>query len=177
MSLPLRDYFQLLERYLRPQGRLVGLLAFCIFAGIGFQLWLPQIVRSFLDIAQQGAATSVLMQTGVLYLVVTLVNQAVRLGAAYQDLCVSARRQISWFMGLPVFVAAVSSFFFQPRSSLFKSKAASKNASTSATGAAPTRPATRCSTSTCTSTAGSTRPTRPTSRGPPSSPGPGTRRC
>ena len=35
----------------------------------------------------------------------------VRLGAAYQDLCVSARRQISWFMGLPVFVAAVSSFF------------------------------------------------------------------
>lgn len=35
----------------------------------------------------------------------------VRLGAAYQELCVSARRQISWFMGLPVFVAAVSSFF------------------------------------------------------------------
>lgn len=83
MSLPLRDYFQLLERYLRPQGRLVGLLAFCIFAGIGFQLWLPQIVRSFLDIAQQGAATSVLLQTGLLYLLITLVNQAVRLGAAY----------------------------------------------------------------------------------------------
>ncbi|MFN8442397.1 MAG: ABC transporter ATP-binding protein [Caldilineaceae bacterium] len=83
MSLPLRDYFQLLERYLRPQGRLVGLLAFCIFAGIGFQLWLPQIVRSFIDIAQQGAATSVLLQTGVIYLVATLINQAVRLGAAY----------------------------------------------------------------------------------------------
>lgn len=35
----------------------------------------------------------------------------VRLGATYENLCVSARKQISWFMGLPVFVAAVSSLF------------------------------------------------------------------
>ena len=35
----------------------------------------------------------------------------VHLGAAYKDICASARKQINWFMGLPVFVAAVSSIF------------------------------------------------------------------
>lgn len=83
MSLPLRDYFRLLERYLRPQGRLVTVLAICIFAGIGFQLWLPQIVRSFIDVAQQGAETPLLLRMGITYLAVTLVNQALRLGSAY----------------------------------------------------------------------------------------------
>lgn len=34
-----------------------------------------------------------------------------RLGATYQTLCHSARKQISWFMGLPVFAAAISSLF------------------------------------------------------------------
>jgi ATP-binding cassette subfamily B protein len=83
MSLPLRDYYRLLERYLRPQSRMVGLLALCIFAGVGFQLLLPQIVRAFIDIAQKGASTAILLRTGLLYLVVTLINQAVRLAAAY----------------------------------------------------------------------------------------------
>ena len=35
----------------------------------------------------------------------------IRLGATYESLCQSARKQISWFMGLPVLVAAVSSLF------------------------------------------------------------------
>lgn len=35
----------------------------------------------------------------------------VRLGATYETLCQSARKQINWFMGLPIFVAAVSSLF------------------------------------------------------------------
>lgn len=35
----------------------------------------------------------------------------VRLGATYQTLCHSARKQISWFMGLPVLIAAMSSLF------------------------------------------------------------------
>lgn len=35
----------------------------------------------------------------------------IRLGATYETLCQSARRQINWFMGLPVLVAAVSSLF------------------------------------------------------------------
>ena len=35
----------------------------------------------------------------------------VRLGATYHALCGSARKQITWFMGLPVIVAAISSLF------------------------------------------------------------------
>lgn len=35
----------------------------------------------------------------------------IHLGATYEILCRSARRQITWFMGLPVLVAAVSSLF------------------------------------------------------------------
>lgn len=35
----------------------------------------------------------------------------VRLGATYETLCQSARKQITWFMGLPVLVAAISSLF------------------------------------------------------------------
>lgn len=35
----------------------------------------------------------------------------IRLGATYEALCRSARKQITWFMGLPVLVAAVSSLF------------------------------------------------------------------
>ncbi len=101
MSLPLSAYFRLLERYLRPQARRVGLLAFCIFAGIALQLVSPLIVRSFIDIAQQMAdpqsairnpQSSVsglqspippLLQAGTFYLAITLVAQVLRLGAAW----------------------------------------------------------------------------------------------
>lgn len=83
MRLPLNDYYQLLERYLRPQGRRVAMLAALIFGGIGLQLLSPQIVRTFIDIAQHGGATAALLRNATLYLTVTLVAQAVRLGAAY----------------------------------------------------------------------------------------------
>lgn len=74
------------------------------------------------------AASYVTIYLGIIFLVVAntiigvqfLMNQQKtgrryqtlsRLGATYQDLCGSARKQINWFMGLPVFVAAVSSLF------------------------------------------------------------------
>src|SRR5215207_3337345 len=83
MKLPLHEYYQLLKRYLRPQGRRVLLLATLIFGGIGLQLLSPQIVRAFIDIAQQGGNLAALTRNGVFYLAVTLVAQGVRLGAAY----------------------------------------------------------------------------------------------
>ncbi len=83
MKLPLRAYYHLLERYLRPQGRRVLLLALLIFGGIGLQLLAPQIVRAFIDIAEQGGALAALTYNALLYLSVTLLGQAMRLGAAY----------------------------------------------------------------------------------------------
>ncbi len=83
MRLPLRAYYLLLERYLRPQGWRVILLAALIFGGIALQLISPQLIRAFIDIAQQGGANEALVRNGMLYLAVTLVAQALRLGAAY----------------------------------------------------------------------------------------------
>ena len=74
------------------------------------------------------AASYVTIYLGIIFMVVAntiigvqfLMNQQktgrryqtlIRLGATYKDLCGSARKQINWFMGLPVFVAAVSSLF------------------------------------------------------------------
>lgn len=83
MNLPLKQYFDLLEKYLRPQWRRVTLLAVLLFGGIGLQLLTPQLVRNFIDTAQKGGAASELTRTGLFYLCVTLINQVMRTGSAY----------------------------------------------------------------------------------------------
>lgn len=83
MKLPVRQYFILLSRYLRPQQRQVALLAALLFGGIGLQLVNPQIVRAFIDEAQAGGATAALTRIGALFLIVTVVNQALRTASAY----------------------------------------------------------------------------------------------
>lgn len=83
MKLPVRQYFILLSRYLRPQQRQVALLAALLFGGIGLQLVNPQIVRAFIDEAQAGGATAALTRIGALFLIVTIVNQALRTASAY----------------------------------------------------------------------------------------------
>ncbi|MBV7327807.1 ABC transporter ATP-binding protein/permease [Chloroflexi bacterium TSY] len=83
MRIPLRAYGQLLVRYLKPQWRKVTLLFALLFASIGLMLVTPRIVRGFIDMAAEGAATTELMHTALLFLVVTLFQQLVRLGSAY----------------------------------------------------------------------------------------------
>ena len=89
MKLPLQDYVELLAKYLRPQRNRVILLAALIFGGIGLQLLSPQIVRGFIDTAQafganqQAEVTAALRRDGLLFLLVTLTAQVVRLSGAY----------------------------------------------------------------------------------------------
>ena len=83
MNLPVRQYYQLLSDYLRPQWKRVTILAILLFGTIGLQLLSPQIVRQFIDAASAGVANQTLVRMGLLYLLVTLVNQVVRTGAAY----------------------------------------------------------------------------------------------
>jgi len=83
MNIPLKQYFDLLLRYLQPQRYRVLLLAVLIFSGIAAQLIAPQIVRDFIDTAQRGGSAATLTRAGVLFLLVTLVAQALRLSAAY----------------------------------------------------------------------------------------------
>lgn len=89
------------ESYLQNMGRQL----FYMVAGSYITIYLAII---FLVVANTVMGVQFLMnqqKTGRRY------QTLVCLGATYQSLCASARRQINWFMGLPVFVASVSSFF------------------------------------------------------------------
>lgn len=74
---------QLLWRYLRPQGWKVGALALLLLSSIGLRLLDPQIVRRFIDDAIAGQSARDLLYLGILFLVVTITNQAITAGALY----------------------------------------------------------------------------------------------
>ena len=93
--------------------------------GIEYESFLQNIGRQLFYMV---AASYITIYLAIIFLVVAntimgvqfLMNQQktgrryqtlVHLGATYKDICLSARKQINWFMGLPVFVAAISSIF------------------------------------------------------------------
>ncbi len=53
MKIPLKPYWELLARYLKPQRLWLALLAALVFGKIGLRLANPQIMRSFIDTATQ----------------------------------------------------------------------------------------------------------------------------
>ncbi|MEJ2208876.1 MAG: ABC transporter ATP-binding protein [Anaerolineae bacterium] len=96
MNVPLRQYWNLLVRYLVPKGEysrplkgeysrpLAALgLALLLLASIGLQLANPQIMRAFLDGAQAGASPTTLLHLALAFLAVALVQQAAIVGATY----------------------------------------------------------------------------------------------
>lgn len=91
MNLPIKDYFQLIAGYLKPLWRRVVLLAVFLFGGIALQLWTPQILRAFIDTAQAGGASEVLVRIGLLYLTVTIALHTLQMGATY------ATENIKWY--------------------------------------------------------------------------------
>ena len=89
------------ESYLQNIGRQL----FCTIASSYITLYLAIV---FLVVANTIVGVQFLMsqqKTGRRY------QTLIRLGATYETLCQSAGKQITWFMGLPVLVAAVSSLF------------------------------------------------------------------
>jgi ABC-type multidrug transport system fused ATPase/permease subunit len=82
-SLPRFTYMSLLLRYLKPQRGLVLLLSLLIIGGIALQLANPQLVRRFLDGVESGQDLSVLLQTALLFIVIALLAQALKLAATY----------------------------------------------------------------------------------------------
>ena len=93
--------------------------------GIEYESYLQNIGRQLFYMV---AASYITIYLAIIFLVVAntimgvqfLMNQQqtgrryqtlVHLGATYKDICLSARKQIGWFVGLPVFVAAISSIF------------------------------------------------------------------
>ena len=83
MSVRLRQYVDLLVRYLRPQAGMVAAVGALLFTGIGLQLVNPQIVRYFIDEALAGSPVSRLVAAAALFTVIAVVQQIVNVLAAY----------------------------------------------------------------------------------------------
>ncbi|WP_246627385.1 ABC transporter ATP-binding protein [Paenibacillus solanacearum] len=82
-KIPIREYVDLLKRYLKTQRRGIVALAVLLLVGIGMQLVNPQIIRYFIDTAQSQESTSPLLYAAGLFIGVTLLQQVVSVIAAY----------------------------------------------------------------------------------------------
>jgi len=83
MNLPLKAYWELLSRHIRPQKGRFALLAFLLFGSIGLRILNPQIMRSFIDSALAGEAMQTLMRAALAFIGIALIQQAVAVAVTY----------------------------------------------------------------------------------------------
>ncbi len=84
MNLPLKSYWDLLSRHIRPQKRRFALLMVLLLGGIGLQLLLPQIMRRFIDAALGSVATNLLLAiTALAFIGIALLQQGVSVSVTY----------------------------------------------------------------------------------------------
>jgi ATP-binding cassette subfamily B protein len=83
MKIPLKQYWNLLVSYLRPQWPTVTTLAVLILGGTGLQVVNPQIMRRFIDIARAGTTTDTLSRIAALFIGIALVQQAISVLSVY----------------------------------------------------------------------------------------------
>lgn len=77
------EYARFLAHYLRPWLRWVVLLAATLFLGIGLQLFNPQLLRSFVDTARAGGASSLLTRTALLFIGIAVLQQLTGVAVVY----------------------------------------------------------------------------------------------
>ncbi|VAW33714.1 Heterodimeric efflux ABC transporter, permease/ATP-binding subunit 1 [hydrothermal vent metagenome] len=75
--------WQFMRRYLRPYSCRLLLLGGLLAISIGLQLYGPQLLRDFLDAAQSGAVTRLLVSLGVAFFIVTVLQKGVTLYTTY----------------------------------------------------------------------------------------------
>src|SRR5262245_52665627 len=83
MSIPLRQYWELLAAYLRPQRGGVLALAVLLLSSIGLQLLNPQLLRAFIDGAMAKGASQDLAITALIFIVIAILQQGVAIMATY----------------------------------------------------------------------------------------------
>jgi ATP-binding cassette subfamily B protein/ATP-binding cassette subfamily C protein len=83
MRLPLKRYLTLLLTYLKPQWLRTLVLAVLLLTSIVLQLLNPQILRYFIDTALAGGATTSLVEAGILFIIVSLLNLVVSTATTY----------------------------------------------------------------------------------------------
>ncbi len=79
----IREYWNLLSAYLKPQRLLVLGLALILVTGIGLQLFTPRVLRDFIDMALAGASYNTLIQKALLFFVLVLLTQVTTTIAIY----------------------------------------------------------------------------------------------
>ncbi len=90
MNIPLRQYWNLLARYLRAQWGWVAALAVLLFGNIGLQLVNPQIMRRFLDVALAGQGGDLLTTLAVWFIAIAVTQQITAVSTTYVS------ENISW---------------------------------------------------------------------------------
>jgi ATP-binding cassette subfamily B protein/ATP-binding cassette subfamily C protein len=83
VKIPLRRYWTLLEKYLRPQWRRVLLLGALLLTSIGLRVLNPQIIRRFIDSALAGDALQQLSLAALTYLAFALIIQCLGVASTY----------------------------------------------------------------------------------------------
>jgi len=77
------SYAQFLARYLRPHAARTALLTICLFSSVGLQLYIPQIVRRFIDLAAGGVPSATLSLLAFTFLALALANQGFSVASTY----------------------------------------------------------------------------------------------
>jgi len=83
MGVPIKQYYQLLRRYLQPQRKWVLLLTVFVLTTIGLRLANPQILRTFIDAAIAGRDQAVLIRCAVLFFGIAILTQGLAVAATY----------------------------------------------------------------------------------------------
>jgi ATP-binding cassette subfamily B protein len=83
VSISLKQYWDLLARYIHPQRGRFNLLAVLMLGGIVLQVINPQIMRGFIDDALGGAAMQKLLLSGVVFIGIALAQQALTVTVTY----------------------------------------------------------------------------------------------
>lgn len=73
----------LMGHYLRPHLWRIFILSLLLLGSIGLQLAAPQVIRHFLDLAQSGAALSLLLRAALLFLAITISQKILSLFSVY----------------------------------------------------------------------------------------------
>jgi ATP-binding cassette subfamily B protein len=90
MRIPLKQYWDLLYRYLRPQSLRVFLLFILLLTNITLRLINPQIMRYFIDAATTGGELQNLLDAGMLFISIAIASQILAIGNTYLS------EQVAW---------------------------------------------------------------------------------
>jgi ATP-binding cassette subfamily B protein len=90
MRIPLKQYWDLLYRYLRPHSPAVFLLFTLLITNITLRLINPQIMRYFIDVAINRGELHSLLNAGILFIGIAITSQALAIGNTYLS------EQVAW---------------------------------------------------------------------------------